>query len=526
MTVKKWKPAVKPTRAEERVLARLKTHKKLYAFLRRYRHEILDDEFQELLGSMYRDTGAGAPPQPPAMMCMVLLLQEYEGVSDREAVERSLDSTRWQMVLDCVGAVEPAFSQGGLQQFRERLIAHDGDVKLLERTVAVARKAKCYDWRKLPKSLRVAMDSRPLAGAGKVEDTFNLLGHAARKIAEYAASATGLSFQDVCQRSKATLLLASSIKAGLDIDWSDPAAKDEALQTLVVQVCALTEWVARMMGGEGLDGPITKYIEALQQVQEQNVDEENGRISMRQGVAADRRVSIEDEDMRHGRKSKSQRFNGYKEHIASDLDHGVILACAVTPANVPEEEAAPLLKADIEAQGFKVVELSIDRGYLNSPIVDEIEKKGGEVLCKPWPTQNAKGLFAKTDFAIDSSAGTITCPAGVVETFVPGDTVEFDPEACSGCRLRAQCTHSASGRGRMVRIADDERRQQRLRELRATPAGRLRLRHRTQVEHDLAHIAARKGRRARYRGTRKNAFHLRRASAIRNLEAAQRAMVA
>lgn len=526
MAIERWRPAVKPTKMEERMLARLKTHRKLFAFLRLHRHEILDDAFQDLLAAMYRDTGAGAPAAPPAMMCMALLLQDYEGVSDREAVELTLCDTRWQMVLGCLGAEDPALSQGGLQQFRERLIAHDVDVKLLERTVEVARQAKSFDWRKLPKSLRVAMDSRPLVGAGRVEDTFNLLGHAARKIAEHAADATGLSFNDVCLDSHATLLLASSVKAGLDIDWSDPVEKEDALQTLVVQVVSLTEWVARIMGGNGLAGPITKYIEALQQVREQNIDEVNGRISMHQGVAADRRVSIEDEDMRHGRKSKSHRFNGYKEHIASDLDNGVILACAVTPANIPEEEAAPLLKADVEAQGFEIVELSIDRGYLNSAIVVDVEKAGGEVLCKPWPTHNAKGLFTKRDFDINTSAGTITCPAGEVEKFEPGETVEFDPEACGGCRLREQCTHSASGRGRLVRLADDEARQQRLRDLRATPAGRMRLRGRTQVEHDLAHIAARKGRRARYRGTRKNAFHLRRASAVRNLEVAQRAMSA
>jgi hypothetical protein len=36
--------------------------------------------------------------------------------------------------------------------------------------------------------------------------------------------------------------------------------------------------------------------------------------------------------MRHGRKSKSRRFNGFKRHIAADVDRGVILACAITPA--------------------------------------------------------------------------------------------------------------------------------------------------------------------------------------------------
>jgi hypothetical protein len=48
------------------------------------------------------------------------------------------------------------------------------------------------------------------------------------------------------------------------------------------------------------------------------------------------------------------------------------------------------------------------------------------------------------------------------------------------------------------------------------------LRQRTAVEHSLAHIAARKGSQARYRGTRKNLFDLRRAATIQNLEGIQR----
>lgn len=528
MTIDRWKPPVKTARSEERVLARLKTHRKLYAFLRLHRHEIFDDELQDLLASMYRDTGAGAPPQPPAMMCMALLLQQYDGVSDREAVERTVDSSRWRMVLDCLGDEEPAFSQGGLQQFRERLIANDLDKKVLERTVEIARRAKFSGRKSLPKSLRVVMDSRPLVGAGRVEDTFNLLGHAARKIAESAAQMTGLSFEEVCSHAHASALLAPSIKAGLDVDWNDPEQKRDALEELYIQVTALSEWVGRTMGGTGLAGPITKYLEAAQQVADQNLDIENGRIRMREGVAPDRRISIEDEEMRHGRKSKSKCFNGYKEHIAVETDTGVILACAVRPANAPEEEAASPLKEEIEAQGNEIRELSIDLGYAHSVVVAEIEAAGGEVLCKPWPARNNLGLFSKKDFAFDLRARTITCPAGETESFTFGDVVEFDPDTCGTCKLRAQCTHSGPDRGRTIRIgdADDERRQRRLRKLQRTPEGRARLRERTKVEHRLAHVSSREGPRAKYLGARKNEFQARRTGWVENLHIAQRAMCA
>jgi hypothetical protein len=227
--------------------------------------------------------------------------------------------------------------------------------------------------------------------------------------------------------------------------------------------------------------------------------------------------------MRHGRKSRSKRFDGYKEHIARDLDLPVIVACSVTPANRPEEEGAAPIAEDIQHQGLRLLELYIDRGYVNSPVVNDVLRAGGQVFSKPWGQQARNpDLFSKRDFKIDMRSKTITCPAGQVETFEPGDTVQFDPEVCGACPLRSKCTQAASGRGRTVSIAEDEALQKKFRKLQQTATGRSILRLRTPVEHALAHIAARKGPRARYIGTRRNLFDLRRAAAIQNLEAIQR----
>ncbi len=520
--MKRWKPRTSLSKKDQLLLKRLKRTRKLFAFLRLHRHELFDDEFQTELEGMYRDTGAGEEPVPPALMCMALILQGYLGVSDAEAVELTVVDARWQMVLDCHGAEEPAFGQGTLQEFRERLIAADMDRRLLERTRELAKKSKGFDWRKLPKDLRVAIDSRPLLGAGRVEDTFNLLGHAARKLVECAAVIVERDYNDVCRLAGIPLLLQSSIKAGLDINWNDPEQRDEALNVLVQQVTSLSDWLEKKR--LVLDEPLRPYIDAIAQVQKQDLETRaDGSVQIQQGVAKDRRISVEDAEMRHGRKSKSKRFNGYKEHIAADLDSGLILACATTPANQPEEEATPQLQEDMERQDIKIGELSIDRAYINSQLVDDVEQGDGVVLCKPWSGKNnRKNMFGKTDFKIDMRSNTITCPDGQVESFEPGQTVEFDPEVCGGCTLRSQCTYSASRRGRMVRIAEDEQRQHRLRKLQATPKGRAQLRRRTGIEHRLAHIAARKGPRARYLGTRKNLFDLRRAALIQNLETIQR----
>jgi hypothetical protein len=56
-----------------------------------------------------------------------------------------------------------------------------------------------------------------------------------------------------------------------------------------------------------------------------------------------------------------------------------------------------------------------------------------------------------------------------------------------------------------------------LRKRQATPAGRAELRERVTVEHALAQAGHWQGRRARYRGTRKNLSGLRRVAVIHNL---------
>jgi hypothetical protein len=61
-----------------------------------------------------------------------------------------------------------------------------------------------------------------------------------------------------------------------------------------------------------------------------------------------------------------------------------------------------------------------------------------------------------------------------------------------------------------------------LRQRAATRTGRAQWRRRVEVEQRLAHLGRRQGRRARYKGVRKNLFDVRRTATVLNLEALQR----
>jgi hypothetical protein len=375
----------------------------------------------------------------------------------------------------------------------------------------------------LPKTLRVAIDSSPLEGAGRVEDTYNLLAHAARNIVRCVARLLGWSDEKVCREAGSPLLMGSSIKAALDIDWNDAGEKTAALNTLVRQLDALQVWIEGRLPEETATPPLQQHLQTLRQIRTQDLEPDPGGsgLRVRPGVAEDRRISVEDPQMRHGRKSKSKRFNGFKRHIAADVDRGLILACAITPANRPEEDAMPSLQTDLARQALTVDQLLIDRGYINSTLVDDVLTRRGKIVCKPWKSHNGQ-LFPKSAFRLNLRDRTITCPDGQVQPIAFGTVVEFDPDICDHCGRRSQCTTAELGNGRTVAIAENEPLQQRLRKQIQTAPGRAALRERTIIEHKLAHISQRQGTHARYVGVRKNTFDLRRASAIQNLEALHR----
>ena len=257
-----WSPPIELSDSEEKFCARMKRTGRLYAFLRRNRDAIFDEALQlELLG-MYKPGEIGGPPVPPAMLAMVTLLQAYEQRSDAGAVEQTVFDVRWQMVLDCHGAKDAAFSQGVLVDFRKRLIAADLDKRLIDRTVELAKESGQFG----DKQLRLALDSAPLWGAGKVEDTFNLIGHAMEVVVRCVAVVLEVEPEQVRCDVGLELLGGSSLKAALDIDWDDPQQRHEALQRLLHEVNLLRLCVAAEMGEASKRPPVSEALTLLEKV--------------------------------------------------------------------------------------------------------------------------------------------------------------------------------------------------------------------------------------------------------------------
>jgi hypothetical protein len=216
--------------------------------------------------------------------------------------------------------------------------------------------------------------------------------------------------------------------------------------------------------------------------------------------------------MRHGRKTRSQRIDGYKRHVLTDLDTDLVCAVGVTAANLAEAAVADQITADLDAQHATLGELHIDRAYLSSSLVTDRDPTW-RCSARRSPPQR-----------------TTVRQARVCARLRPGHP-DLPQQRHHGLHPRRQgpvprpglpvvpAPHPVHHQHPWPQRADPPRRAPAGRAPRrpADPHGRARLRQRTAVEHTLAHVGRWQGRRARYLGERKNLFDLRRVALVHNL---------
>jgi len=228
----------------------------------------------------------------------------------------------------------------------------------------------------------------------------------------------------VAKEAGAELICGSSLKAALDRDWDQQIQKDEALALVLNVLQAVETWVQTLQQEDAqlAQSPLS----VAQQVKVQDVEvNENGKASLIKGVAKDRRISVEDGQMRHGRKSRSVRVDGYKRHVLHDLDTGLIRTVGLTPANMPEASVTEAISVDLDRQEVSLKELHIDRAYLSSHLVRE---RGDdlEVYCPRdahqcvYLSTSGKEASRRLDPRILASLR----PGGYAEKPVPARSVE------------------------------------------------------------------------------------------------------
>ena len=385
------------------------------------------------------------------------------------------------------------------------------------------------------RSLQVALDTTPIWGRGAVKDTYNLLADGIRQLLRTLARVQDRELVPWAAGQGYARYLAASVKGTTEIDWDQPTAREAFLAEIVADADRLLAAARDAQAGCAADSPERGQIGAAAQLLgpllHQDVARSGPGVRLKQGVSQDRIVSVHDPEMRHGRKSSSQRFDGHKAAVAVDPESQLITAVAVLPGNAPDAQGALELVAQSERHiGVPVTETIADAAYGDGHTRQQFADAGRTLIAKV-PKRPARSHFPKEDFQIDLTAGTCTCPAGQVTRTVrqrgyyttttaervPRRYFHFDAALCTACPLRPRCVAAAPGRGRQVSLHPQEALLQAARTLQHSAAFAPYRHLRQAVEHRLARLVQLGLRQARYLGRHKTAAQLYLTATVANL---------
>jgi transposase len=128
-----------------------------YGMLARGGRELFKDEDY---AALYRPD-FGRPSVPPPQLCVLLLLQAHDGVSDEEAIERTALDLRWKVALG-LDLEDKLCAKSTLQLFRAKRVVHERFGELFEKSVEARRRAGLLERRKL----EAAIDTTEVLGRG------------------------------------------------------------------------------------------------------------------------------------------------------------------------------------------------------------------------------------------------------------------------------------------------------------------------------------------------------------------------
>jgi transposase len=476
-------------------LARPLPEGSFFALLAEHGHRIVRDED---FAACYSER-MGRPSIPPSQLARVLLLQYRTGASDEQAMECVAWDLRWKIALG-LAVDHQGWHPTSLTKFRARLLLHELERVALERTLAIAEELGMLDG-----PVEQIIDSTPMLGAAATQDTVRLVRHGVKKLLDAVAAVD----RDA----------AGQLDRGLQFDYQRPNDKPDCRwrekaerERMLTRVAEDAERALRAVDqADGLldDEAVADAHRLLRELIGQDFDvDDDGVPRLHRGTRADRIISVVDPEMRHGRKSQHQRFDGFKLSAAvTNTPEPLIAAIEVAPASTQDGPQAKHL-IDAQPPERRPARVLGDSAYGIGPVRAELAERDVEVLA-PLPPGTAKpGRFGKRDFEIDPAAGSVRCPAGEIapiRTEPKGARrARFAKASCDRCQLRDRCVEPVRG-AKTVLLAPDEELLIAARQALDDPATAEHLRRtRPRVERLLGLLAHRyKARKSRYIGTRK-----------------------
>jgi hypothetical protein len=449
----------------------------VYAFLADHRQVLFPPE---LFADVTRQ-GGGHPSVPAEVIATVMVLQALEGLSDREAISALRRDIAWKVACG-LRLDDEGFHPTVLVYWRNRIRSSPRPRRIFEAVRQVVEATGGLRGR-----ARRVLDSTVLEDAVATQDTVTQLVAAIRRVRRLVAAAreVELAAHDYDRPGKPQCA------------WDDLEAKQALVSGLVNDALVVLAAVA----DRGLEAEQAEAVALLALVAGQDVEpgQRPGSWRIARKVAKDRVISTVDPQARHGHKTTADKRDGYKAHIAAEPVSGLVTACALTAANVPDGSTGIGLLAG-EQPGLEVLG---DSAYGGGATRAALRAAGHSQTIKPIPLHSAvPGGFTIHDFRIDTQAGMVRCPAGMTAPITSSGRVSF-ARHCQGCPLRRRCTTAKRGRTIHLHPHENELRAARRQAVTRTFQQSYR-RWRPMVERSIAWLVADGCRRVPYRGIQRN----------------------
>lgn len=161
------------------------------------------------------------------------------------------------------------------------------------------------------------------------------------------------------------------------INWEDKEEKKGLLEGLVKDALMLISYAR---GQEEIKDDLKEAVDLLGKIALQDVDiDDDGNVTMTKGTAKDRVISVNDPEMRHGRKTSSRLSDGYKaEIITGGKGASIIMGIEVDGANVADGEHMSGLIDECNEDGNNIDKLYGDSAYSDWEEIEKREKEGME----------------------------------------------------------------------------------------------------------------------------------------------------
>ena len=452
----------------------------VYRFLAEHRRELFPDGlFEDLYGRR------GRPSVPGSVVATVMVLQALEGLSDREAIGRLRCDIRWKAAAG-LSLTDEGFHPTVLTLWRARLRRSEAPERVFDAVRKVVDQSGVLSGRS-----RRVLDSTVLDDAVVTQDTVTMITAQIRKCRRL-----------ITQARETRVVAHFYEQAGKpSCDWADADSRSELIHGLV------TDGLAVLAAVEGvvLDREQTDAVGLLAVVVGQDVEpdpDREGKWRIARRVAPDRTISVVDPEARHGRKTSSQRRDGYKAHVAAEPDTGIVTACEITSANAADgPTGVELLEG--EPSDTQII---ADSAYGSGETRATLEEAGHKVTVKPIPQRRNPRLgpdqFTRDDFTIDHQNRQVTCPANNTATIGATGLACFGV-VCAVCPHRSRCTTSKTGR--YLKIHPHDRLLTKARQRWKQPETVARYNHhRPAVERIIAWMVANGNRKLKYRGIQAN----------------------